>query len=150
MRSRYGCEVGLSDHTLQPYVAYAATALGAVVIEKHVTISRAAGGVDSAFSLEPSELKELAAGIDLVWQSLGAVCYASRDSERASRTERPSIYVVDRVGRGETFNDRNLRVIRPSGGLAPKALSMVLGRPARHDIDAGTPMSWDFVGEACP
>lgn len=147
MKRRYQCEVGLSDHTLRPYVAYAATALGAVVIEKHLTTSRAAGGVDSAFSLEPSELQELATGIDLTWQSLGTVRYASRDSERASRAERPSVYVVDRVGKGQTFNERNLRVIRPSGGLAPKALPMILGRAARHDIEAGTPMSWDFVSE---
>ena len=147
MRRRYACEVGLSDHTLRPYVAYAAAALGAIVIEKHLTISRAAGGVDSAFSLEPSELKELAAGIDLVWQSLGGVRYASRDSERASLSERPSIYVVERVGRGEKFSDQNLRVIRPSAGLAPKTLPMVLGRRARHDVDAGTPMSWEFVIE---
>jgi N-acetylneuraminate synthase len=145
MRRRFACEVGLSDHALRPYAAYAATACGAVVIEKHLTLSRAAGGVDSAFSLEPPELQELATGIDLVWQSLGEVRYGSRDSERASLAERPSVYVVERVAKGEPFSLDNLRVIRPAAGLAPKTLPAILGRPARHDVAAGTPMSWELI-----
>lgn len=145
LRSRFGCEVGLSDHTLRPYVAFAATANGAVVVEKHFIVSREQGGVDSAFSIEPAELSELAQGCDLIWQSLGNVSYVSLPSESASNKERPSIYVVQPMKKGQTFTEKNIRVIRPSSGLAPKHYSEVIGKKSAVDIDAETPMSWTMV-----
>jgi N-acetylneuraminate synthase len=145
MRGRSGCNVGLSDHSLRPYSAYAAAALGAAVVEKHVTLSRADGGVDSAFSLEPSELAELVAGVRLIWQSRGAVHYDPLPAEAASLKERPSIYVVRPVRKGQRFTSENIRIIRPANGLAPKHYGRVIGRQASRDIDAGIPLSWDLV-----
>lgn len=147
LRKRYGCDVGLSDHTLRPFAAYAAIALGAVIIEKHVTLSRSAGGVDSAFSLEPSEVKELAEGIDFVWKSLGNVSYERHDAEEASVRERPSIYVTEDVPRGAPFSGANVRVIRPAGGLPPKDLPQILGKCARRDVSRGTPLTWDLIAD---
>jgi pseudaminic acid synthase len=145
MRRRFHCEVGVSDHTLGPYAAFAATALGAAAIEKHVTLARSEGGVDASFSVEPHELRELAVGTDLVWRSCGEVHYAPLPSERASRAERPSIYVVAAVTRGERFNATNIRVIRPSAGLAPARYAEVLGRVCAIDCPAGTPLSWSMI-----
>ncbi|WP_096608230.1 pseudaminic acid synthase [Calothrix sp. NIES-2100] len=145
MRLRYACEVGLSDHTLRPYVAFAATAHGAVVIEKHFTISRAEGGVDAAFSIEPSELSELTEGTQLVWQSLGTISYGSLSVEDASLKERPSIYVVRPIKKGELFTEENLRVIRPGNGLPPKHYSAVIGKKSTLDIEAEMPMSWQMI-----
>jgi pseudaminic acid synthase len=145
MRARYGCNVGLSDHSLRPYAAYAAVALGATIVEKHVTLSRAGGGVDAAFSLEPPELGELVKGVKLVWQSRGDVHYDPMPVEAASLKERPSIYVVRPVRKGQNFTAENVRIIRPANGLAPKHYRLVIGRPATRDIDAGVPLSWDLV-----
>jgi pseudaminic acid synthase len=145
MRLRYGCEVGLSDHTLRPYVAFAATSLGAVVIEKHFTLARAAGGLDAAFSIEPSELRELVEGAALVWRSLGGVCYGPLVVEKTSIKERPSIYVVRTMKKGEPFTERNIRIIRPASGLAPKFYRSLIGKSCACDIDAESPMSWDLV-----
>ena len=145
---RYGCEVGLSDHSLRPFTAYTAAALGAVIIEKHVTLSRAAGGIDSAFSLEPAELKEHAEGIEFVWRSRGAVRYEPQDVEAASVRERPSIYVTDDVAQGSRFSPANVRIIRPAGGLAPKHFASVLGKIAQRNVSRGTPLTWDLVAEA--
>jgi len=145
MSSRYGCQVGLSDHTLRPYAAYAAVALGATVIEKHVTLSRAEGGVDAAFSLEPPELRELAEGTELVWLSRGGISYGPRLIEETSLKERPSIYVVGRVKKGERFTEKNIRIIRPGNGLPPKHYQLVIGKCAARDIDAEMPMSWDLI-----
>ena len=148
LRDRYQCEVGLSDHTLRPHLAFGAVALGAVVIEKHFTLSRADGGVDSEFSIEPHELTELVDGVGLVWQGLGEVRYGVQEREKASLAERPSIYVVAPVAKGETLTARNVRVIRPGNGLAPKHLPAILGCSARHDIESGTPMSWALIDDA--
>jgi len=145
MRSRYGCEVGLSDHTLRPHAAFAATALGAAVVEKHFTIARAEGGVDSAFSIEPAELRDLVDGTMLIWRSLGEVRYAPQAVEETSLKERPSIYVVRPLKKGELFTEQNVRVIRPSNGLAPRHYKEVIGRACARDIDAAAPMSWDMV-----
>jgi pseudaminic acid synthase len=146
MSSRYSCMVGLSDHTLRPYVAYAAVALGAAVVEKHMTLSRAEGGVDSAFSLEPAELRELVEGTKLVWLSVGGVRYAPLPSEETSRRERPSIYVVRAMKKGESFTPENVRVIRPGDGLAPRHYEAIIGKPAARDIHAEVPLSWDLIG----
>lgn len=145
MRLRYGCEVGLSDHTLRPYAAFAATALGATVIEKHFTIARAEGGVDSAFSIQPTELRELVEGTELVWRSNGYVRYGPLAVEETSLKERPSIYVVRPVKKGEKFTVENVRIIRPANGLAPKHYSSVIGKTCACDIDGDVPMTWDLL-----
>jgi N-acetylneuraminate synthase len=150
MRERFGCDIGLSDHTLGPYTAFAAIAQGAVVIEKHFTLARRDGGLDAAFSLEPVELRELVDGADLVWRSLGDVSYGPLAAESASIKERPSIYAVEAVKRGEAFTDRNIRVIRPADGLAPKYYRALVGRICARDIAAGTPLSWEFVKGGAP
>ena len=145
LRARFACETGLSDHTLSPYSAFAATALGASVIEKHVTISRARGGVDASFSIEPNELRELVDGCARVAESMGKVVYGSLPSESASLLERPSMYVVKDVHAGDAFSADNVRIIRPSSGLAPRFYEQVLGRSAATDVRGGTPLSWDHV-----
>jgi pseudaminic acid synthase len=145
LQSRFRCPVGLSDHTLTPFAAYAATALGAAVIEKHVTLSRSAGGVDAAFSLEPAELRELVDGILTVAQTRGQIRYGPKSAERVSLRERPSIYVVRNVRKGEVFDDTNLRIIRPAGGLPPRVWAQVVGRSSTRDIEAEVPLSWDLV-----
>jgi pseudaminic acid synthase len=145
MRQRYSCEVGLSDHTLRPYAAFAATSLGAVVIEKHFTLARVEGGLDAAFSIEPAELRELARGTDLVWKSLGDVRYSPLEVERASIQERPSIYVVCPIKEGEKFTEKNIRIIRPANGLAPKHYKSLIGKTCARDIEAESPLSWDLV-----
>jgi pseudaminic acid synthase len=145
MRLRYGCEVGLSDHTLRPYAAFAATALGATVIEKHFTIARADGGVDSAFSIEPAELRELVEGIELIWRSLGEVRYGPQSVEETSLKERPSIYVVRPIKKGEKFTEENLRIIRPANGLPPKHYKSIIGKICARDLDAEVPMTWDLL-----
>jgi N-acetylneuraminate synthase len=150
MRERYGCDVGLSDHTLAPYTAFAAAAQGAVIIEKHFTLARRDGGLDSAFSLEPAELRELVRGTELVWRSLGDVAYGPLAAESASIKERPSIYAIEPVKEGETFTDRNIRIIRPANGLAPKYLRALVGRTCAREIPAGTPLSWEFVAGGAP
>src|SRR5262249_13296981 len=145
MRTRCECQVGLSDHTIHPYVAFAATALGACLIEKHFTMARADGGLDAAFSIEPLELRELATGTELVWKSLGKVSFGALGVEEASVKERPSIYVVRSMKEGEEFTEQNLRIIRPSAGLAPKHYRRLIGKTCACDITAETPMSWDMV-----
>jgi len=145
MRQKYKCHVGLSDHTLSPYTAFAATAHGAVLIEKHFTISRSEGGVDSNFSIEPSELQQLRVGTEMIWKSLGKVCYDPLTSERASLKERPSIYVVKTIDSGQEFTESNTRIIRPSGGLLPEFYYQILGKRAKVSIEAETPLSWDLI-----
>ena len=148
MARRHRCEVGLSDHTVRPHTAYAATALGASIVEKHFTLARADGGVDSAFSLEPAELRELAQGTELVWRSLGSTRYGVRPSEETSLKERASIYVVKPVKKGEKFTERNTRIIRPSNGLAPKHFRAVLGKKSARDLAGETPLSWDMLADS--
>lgn len=150
MRRRYGSEVGLSDHNLRPYSAFAAAALGAAVIEKHVTLARADGGIDAAFSIEPPELRALADGARLVWESLGEVRYGPLVREAASLRERPSIFVTEAMRRGEAFSAHNIRVVRPAGGLAPKHYHTLIGRCSACDIPAATPLSWDRVAGGAP
>ncbi|MGV8951944.1 MAG: pseudaminic acid synthase [Cypionkella sp.] len=146
MRTLFGCEVGLSDHTMGVGVSVAAVAHGASVIEKHFTLSRAEGGVDSAFSLEPAELEALVTETERAWQSLGAVRYGPTEAEMKSLVFRRSIYVAEDVKAGETFDTINLRIVRPGEGLAPRFFDMVLGKTAKRDLPKGTPLDWDCLG----
>jgi pseudaminic acid synthase len=145
LRTLFDCQVGLSDHTMGIGVALASVALGAVVIEKHFTLARADGGVDSAFSLEPAELASLVLESERAWQSLGAVSYGATDSERASIQYRRSLYVVEPMRAGDTLTSENLRRIRPGFGLAPKYYELLLGRQVRCDLAKGTALSWDLL-----
>ncbi|MBF8187634.1 pseudaminic acid synthase [Nonomuraea sp. K274] len=137
--------VGVSDHTPGIGVPLAAVALGACLIEKHVTLSRSGGGVDAAFSLEPDELAALVVESERAWQSLGGAVIGPRESEREGLRFRRSLYVVRDVRAGEPVTTDNVRSIRPAGGLPPDAASEVLGRRFAHDVPLGTPMSWDLI-----
>lgn len=145
LRATFGCEVGLSDHTLGTGVAVAAVALGATVIEKHFTLSRADGGVDSTFSMEPDELTRLVEDTEKAWRALGSVHYGPTAAERASTIFRRSIYAVADIAAGERLTADNVRCIRPGAGLPPKYYELVLGRPARTAIRRGTPLSWELI-----
>ncbi|MRR11375.1 pseudaminic acid synthase [bacterium] len=146
IRERFGCEVGLSDHTMGLAVPLAAVALGATVIEKHFTLSRAEGGVDSAFSLEPTELRDLVEQSERAWQALGEVRYGPTGGEHGSLQFRRSLYVAEDMHAGDAFTSRNLRVVRPGLGLAPKHYDEVLGRTVVRDVRKGTPVSWELLG----
>jgi len=145
MQDRFSCQVGLSDHSLNPYSAYAAVALGATVIEKHLTLSRMDGGLDANFSMEPADLKETTEGIKKVWLSRGAVRYGTQLVEETSRKERPSIYVVRSIAAGELFTKENIRIIRPGYGLPPKDFLRILGRKAVTDISAETSLKRTMI-----
>jgi N-acetylneuraminate synthase len=136
---------GLSDHTMGIGVPVAAVALGACVIEKHVTLAREDGGVDSDFSLEPAELTALVEETERAWQALGSPRIGPRDSEREVLRLRRSLYVVADVAAGDEVTVENVRSIRPAGGLAPAELSTVLGRRFRSSASRGTPLTWDLV-----
>ena len=145
MRELFGVQVGLSDHTMGVGAAVAAVALGATVIEKHFTLLRADGGVDSAFSLEPQELHALVVESERAWQALGHVQYGVQRAEEKSRLFKRSVYAAKDIAAGEAFSKENTRVIRPGLGLAPKHYDELLGKPASKAIKAGTPLSWDMV-----
>jgi N-acetylneuraminate synthase len=150
LSSRFRIPVGLSDHTLGTAVAVAAVALGAVAIEKHVTLDRAEGGVDAAFSLEPHELARLVTEVKQSWSSLGRPDYQRSPSEVSNVKFRRSIYVVSDIAAGESFDNRNLRVIRPGYGMAPRYLPMVLGRRATKDLARGTALTGDAIEDWNP
>jgi pseudaminic acid synthase len=137
--------VGLSDHTMGTAVPVAAVALGACVIEKHVTLSRADGGVDSAFSLEPDELTRLVADCKMGWEALGRVQYGIAQSEAGVRPLRRSLYVVQDLASGEVITEHHVRSIRPGLGLAPKHYQNVLGRKAAYALKRGMPLDWTMI-----
>ncbi|HVV79535.1 MAG TPA: pseudaminic acid synthase [Pseudolabrys sp.] len=141
----HDCPIGLSDHTLCTDVAVAATALGAAVVEKHVTLARADGGPDAAFSLEPHELAALVQGVRTAHAALGRADYGRAASEQPNMVLRRSLYAVRDIAAGEVLTAESVRSIRPGYGLAPKHLSKVLGRRARRAIARGTPMSFELV-----
>jgi pseudaminic acid synthase len=145
MAAEFDVLVGLSDHTPGSAVAVAATALGACAIEKHLTMRRADGGPDSAFSLEPEEFARLVTETAVSHAALGAVSFAPEASEGAMRKLRRSLYVVSDMAEGEVFTAKNLRAIRPGLGLAPRHLSDILGMRASAPIKRGTPMQWQLV-----
>lgn len=145
MRELFECEVGLSDHTMGIGVSIASVALGATVIEKHFTLNRADGGVDSAFSMEPSEMRQLVVETERAWQSLGSVNYGLAESEKKSIIFKRSLYVVRDLKAGDMLTAENVRAIRPGLGLPTKYLSAVLGRSVHSDIKQGTALSWDLL-----
>jgi len=144
MADIFGVKVGLSDHTMGLGVSVAAAALGATVIEKHVTLSRADGGVDSAFSLEPAELAQLVEACDAAVRSLGSASAWATSAENESLRLRPSLYVAEDVKAGDVANLTNVRSVRPAGGLPPKEFDRVVGRTFSVDAPKGTPVSWDL------
>jgi pseudaminic acid synthase len=146
MAQAFGVVAGLSDHTLGIAVPIAAISLGACIIEKHFTLSRSAGGPDSAFSLEPEEFKAMVDAIRTTERALGEVQYEISRGELASRAFRRSLFAVKDIASGELFTHENVRSIRPGNGLAPKHLLHILGRRASKTIERGTPISWDLVG----
>lgn len=146
LRELFGCEVGLSDHTMGVGVSVASVALGTSVIEKHFTLKRADGGVDSSFSMEPSEMAQLVVETERAWQALGQVSYGITEAEKPSLVFRRSIYIAEDMKAGEVFTRANLRCVRPGTGLPPKFHDMLLGRSVKHDVKKGTPMGWDLLG----
>lgn len=145
LRQMFNCEVGLSDHTMGVGVAVASVALGATVIEKHFTLRRADGGVDSAFSMEPDEMSSLVVETERAWQGLGTVSYGPSEKEKASLQYRRSIYISEDMKAGDMFTDKNVRVIRPGYGLAPKNLPLIVGKRIKSDAKKGSPVTWDLL-----
>jgi len=142
---RFGCPAGLSDHTMGVAVPVAAVALGACIIEKHLCLSRAHGGPDSGFSLEPQEFKAMVDAVRVAEKSLGNVQFAPSSREVNSLKFRRSLFAAENVGKGELFTTRNVRSVRPSNGLHPRYLKEVLGQRAARDIEKGTPLDWTMV-----
>jgi N-acetylneuraminate synthase len=146
MRDTFGCQVGLSDHTMGCGVAVAAVAFGAVVIEKHFTLRRAHGGVDSAFSMEPEEFRALRTETERAWQGLGGVVYGGTRDEDKSRIFRRSIYVAKDIKAGDILDASNVRVVRPGFGMPPRFIDVVLGKRVNRDLAAGSPLDWSYIG----
>lgn len=140
LKDLFNCEVGLSDHTMGIGVSVGAIALGATVIEKHFCLSRAEGGVDSAFSLEPAEFKNLVVETERAWQALGHVQYGIQEAEKNSVNFKRSVYVVKDIKAGEPFTEKNIRVIRPGDGLHPRFYEKLIGKIAHKDFAFGTPL----------
>ncbi len=145
LQQQYNVLSGLSDHTLGVTTAIASVALGACLIEKHVTLSRADKGPDSEFSLEPDELRELCTATKTAWQALGNGELIRGDDEKKNRSLRRSLYAVTDIAKGETLTPENVRSIRPGYGLAPKHYDEVLGQTALQDLPKGTALNWDAI-----
>lgn len=145
MAEAFGVSVGLSDHTLGISVPVAAVALGACIIEKHLTLSRNILGPDSSFSLEPQEFKEMVNAIRTAEKALGKVSYEITEKEKASRAFRKSLFVVKDVKEGKEFTEENVRSIRPGDGLSPKYLKDVFGKRSTLSVKRGTPLKWNML-----
>ncbi len=145
MRELFGCQVGLSDHTGGIGAAVASVALGATVIEKHFTLARADGGVDSNFSIEPHELRQLVTETATAHQALGHISYGPCAAEKESVQFRRSLYIVEDVKAGDPLTTDNVRAIRPGFGLPPKYLDRIIGRTASQDMKKGTALSWELL-----
>ena len=146
MAKLFDCQVGLSDHTMGIGAAVASVAFGATVIEKHFTLNRADGGVDSAFSMEPDEMRALVTETERAWQALGKVTYGPTEKEKKSLVFRRSLYIVQDMKKGDKLTKENLRAIRPGLGLAPKYYDMLLGKRVGRNVKRGTPVDWDLLG----
>jgi len=146
LRQLFDCEVGLSDHTLGVGAAIASVAHGATVIEKHFTLRRADGGVDSTFSMEPEEMKQLVNETERAWLSLGEISYGPSEAEKGSLMFRRSLYIAEDMKAGDVLTKENLRIVRPGLGLAPKYYDVLLGRKVSHDVKKGSAVRWDIIG----
>jgi len=147
LQRRFACHAGLSDHTLGIGVAVAASAMGAAVIEKHFTVSRADGGVDSAFSMEPAEMRMLVDESLKAHYACGEVAYGATDDEKPSMIFRRSLYIVENMAKGDILTEKNLRTIRPGFGLPPKYFEQVLGKKVTDDVKKGTALSWSLLDD---
>lgn len=147
MAKQFNVLSGLSDHTIDNATAVASVALGACVIEKHVTLDRSGGGADDSFSLEPDELAELCKDTKTAWLSLGQVNYSRTEAEKGNAKFRRSLYIVKDVKEGEAFTNDNVKSIRPGFGLAPKEINGVIGQLASFDISKGKALSWEMVSD---
>ncbi len=145
MRELFGCEVGLSDHTMGVGAAAAAVAHGATVVEKHFTLCRADGGVDSAFSLEPEEMKTLVIETERAWQSLGKVNFGLSGAETNLKIFRRSLYIAEDMRKGDVLTETNLRIVRPGLGLPPKFYEILLGRRVKWNLKKGTAVRWEQI-----
>jgi N-acetylneuraminate synthase len=145
LQEMFDCEVGLSDHTMGVGVSVASVALGATVIEKHFTLNRADGGVDSLFSMEPVEMAQLVVETERAWQALGKVSYGATEAEKKSIQFRRSLYIVNNLKAGDVLTKENVRAIRPGLGLPTKYLEQVLGKQVKQDVKRGTGLSWDLI-----
>lgn len=145
MREMFACEIGLSDHTMGVGVSIASIALGASVIEKHFTLCRADGGVDSSFSMEPDEMAHLVVETERAWRALGQISYGPTEAEKKSLQYRRSLYVVQDLRAGDMLTSENVRAIRPGMGLPPKFIDIVLGKHIACEVKRGTPLSWEIM-----
>lgn len=145
LRELFDCQVGLSDHTLGIGTAIASIALGATVIEKHLTLDRDNGGVDSDFSMEPDEFSQLVTEVKQAKKSLGKITYGPTEAEKSSLKFRRSIYITENMDAGEILTPSNVRVIRPGFGLEPKYYNLVLGKTLKKNAARGTALSWDLL-----
>jgi pseudaminic acid synthase len=146
LRELFDVQVGLSDHTMGVGVAVASVALGATVIEKHFTLRRADGGVDSAFSMEPEEMCQLVVESERAWKALGRIQYGATAAEQASLVFRRSLYIAKDMKAGDVLTSENLRAVRPGLGLPPKYYELLLGKTVNQDAKKGTPMDWSLLG----
>lgn len=145
LRELFDCEVGLSDHTMGVGVSVASVALGATVVEKHFTLSRADGGVDSTFSMEPAEMGQLVVETERAWQALGHVSYGATEAEKKSIQFRRSLYVVKNIKAGDVLTKENVRAIRPGLGLPTKYFEVLMGKKVARDVMRGTAVQWDLL-----
>ncbi|MDF5709871.1 MAG: pseudaminic acid synthase [Nostoc sp. S4] len=145
MRELFNVQVGLSDHTMGIGVAVASVALGATLIEKHFTLCRADGGVDSAFSMEPAEMQQLVIESQRAWQALGNKKYGATEAEKESLVYRRSLYITQDINAGEILTPENLRAVRPGLGLAPKFFDIIIGKAVNQNIKKGTPVTWNLL-----
>lgn len=145
MRAAFGCEVGLSDHTMGCGVSVAAVAFGATIFEKHFTLARADGGVDSTFSLEPDEFRQLVVETERAWQGLGTISYGGSKAEENSRAFRRSVYIAEDIKAGEILTAANIRIVRPGFGLDPKHYQTLLGKRVNRHVVRGERVTWDLI-----
>lgn len=145
LQQLFDCKVGISDHTLGIGVAVASVALGSTVIEKHFCLSRAEGGVDSDFSLEPEEMKMLVREANAAYQALGKIAYGVSEQEKKSLQFRRSLYIVEDMKAGDIITEKNMRSIRPGLGLPPKYYDVLLGKKVKCDVKRGTALRWDMI-----
>lgn len=145
LRDLFNVQVGLSDHTMGIGAAIASVALGATIIEKHFTLNRADGGVDSAFSMEPEEMRQLVVESERAWQALGKITYGATEAEKASLKFRRSLYISQDMKKGDVLTPETLKSIRPGLGLPPKYYKILLGKAVKRDVKRGSPVSWELL-----